>query len=91
MTTIMNRLWDFKKSWFYKTRLERLQTDPSRNTGEQAMILNRLYEEMLESRPEPQKREAETLPETSPSSQSEPVKISQNPVSVMRLEPIPIN
>ncbi len=91
MRTIMNRLWDFKKCWFYKTPLERLQTNPSRHTDEREIILNRLHEQMLESSPEAPEIEAETLPETSPSSQSEPVKISQNPGSVVRLELLPIN
>ncbi len=91
MRTIMNGLWDFKKYWFYKMRLERLQTNPSRHTGEREIVLNRLHEQMLESSPEVQEIEAETLPETSPLPQSEAVKISQNPGSVVRLELLPIN
>ena len=67
------------------------RTLPSRNAGEQAVILNRLYEQMLESKTEAQEIEAETLQETGPSSQSQRVKISQTPGSVMPLEPKPTN
>ena len=149
MPTIMNRLWEFKNNWIYRTRLEGLQQEasenpqnlsmqvrlgdflaklnrtkeaivvyeraaqefirknlftqaialkkiifrtlPSRNAGEQAVILNRLYEQMLESKTEAQKIEAETLQETGPSSQSQRVKISQTPGSVMLLETNPTN
>ena len=110
MPTIKNRLWELKKNWFYKKRLERIQqeasanpqnlvfqvrlgdflaklnrtkeavdvyeraaqefirkslfaqaislkkiifrTDPFRNAGDQGVILDRLYEQMLESRME---------------------------------------
>lgn len=37
------------------------RTDPSRNIGEQALILDRLQEQMLESETESQEREPETL------------------------------
>lgn len=63
--------------------------NPSRNMGEQALILNRLQEQMLESKTESQKIEADTLQGTCPYSQSKGVKISQTPGRVMLLETNP--
>jgi hypothetical protein len=145
MPTIMNHLWEFKRNWLYKTRLEKLQrkasinpqnlifqvrigeflakmnrtkeaievyertaqefirknlfaqaislkkiifrTDPFRNAGEQAVILDRLYIQMLDSQTEAQKIEAETLQGTSPPPASQPAKISQILGSAMRFGP----
>jgi ketopantoate reductase len=145
MPTIMNHLWELKRNWLYKTRLEKLQrkasmnpqnlifqvrigeflakmnrtkeaievyertaqefirknlfaqaislkkiifrTDPFRNAGEQAVILDRLYIQMLDSQTEAQKIEAETLQGTSPPPASQPAKISQILGSAMRFGP----
>ena len=143
---MMNRLWEMKRNWYYKTRLERLQqkasvnpqnlifqvrmgdfltklnrtkeaievyertaqefirnnlfaqaialkkiifrTDPFRDAGNQALILDRLYEQMLASKTEAKKIETEPLRGTSPPPTSKPlIKITQTRGSVMRLEP----
>lgn len=142
----MNRLWEIKRNWYHKTRLERIQQkaavnpqnlifqvrmgdfltklnrtkeaievyeraaqefiqknlfaqaialkkiifrmDPFRDAGDQAVILDRLYEQMLASKPEAQKIEAEPLQGASPPPTSKPlIKITQTLGSVMRLEP----
>jgi hypothetical protein len=66
-----------------------LRKGPARNADEQAFILNRLYEQMLESKTESQKRKVETLQEVSPSSQSQPAETLQTPKGVLRPEPNP--
>jgi tetratricopeptide (TPR) repeat protein len=61
--------------------------DPFRDAGDQAVVLGRLYEQMLASKTEAKKIETENLQGTSPPPTSKPLKISQTLGSVMRLEP----
>ncbi len=61
--------------------------DPSQNADEQAVILDRLYEQMQECKTEAQGIETVNLGEANPPSQSEPGNKSQSLMRVMRLEP----
>ncbi len=149
MAAIMDRLWDFKKNWFYSTGVEGIQREasaspqnlilqarlgeflvklnatkeaiavhekrakefirrnlfaqamglkkiishrkPSQIAGEQAVILDRLYEQMQECKTEAQGIETANLKETNPPSQPESVNESQSLMKVMRLESGAIN
>ena len=61
--------------------------DPFRDAGDQAVVLGRLYEQMLASKPDAQKIEAEPLQGASPPPTSKSVKIRQMIGSAIRLEP----
>jgi hypothetical protein len=97
MPTIMNQLTAqefIQKNLFSQAvALKKIifRMDPSRDPGEKAVILDRLHEQMLETKTEDQKIDAKPLQGNSLPATSTPDKISLSQGSALGFEPSPTN